>query len=447
MEKNEENLVLFMASGCLTPEAIQVFSMGRLYASQRKEVEDHVQSCEFCQIAFEGVQMFLEERGETAFTDKLSGMITEIDRQAEEYAHKADPPDYRHRHRFLWTGLSIAATILVLIGFYFVIRLYVPRQKEMLAVNAVKETGTGNGERGSGIREQGTGIREQGTGNRERGTGNRERGMGNGERGSGIREQGMGNGERGTGIREQGTGKGERGMGNGERGTGIGNVNELLKREDSEINKKRSPGKNVRFAAPLDVSDLVPGTMATKDDDFVKSITITDQKAPIGGVKVPDKPAIGASDSVFDEKKSLNLSEGNIPAMASYEVTEVKKDRVTSRVKQSVVQEEDRAPVFTLVEEMTSSPGGEEARQKFIWDHLQYPKTARESGISGIVYVSFIIDTKGRIKNIRLLKGIGGGCDEEAVRVIKLMPRWNPGKQGGKPANVQFTMQVMFTLD
>ncbi len=105
------------------------------------------------------------------------------------------------------------------------------------------------------------------------------------------------------------------------------------------------------------------------------------------------------------------------------------------------------SPVFTVVEEMPEFPGGDEARLKFLADNIEYPKIAKESGIQGTVYATFVIDTNGRITDAKILRGIGGGCDEEMLRVLSLMPTWKAGKQAGKKVRVQFTMPMRFTLD
>lgn len=101
---------------------------------------------------------------------------------------------------------------------------------------------------------------------------------------------------------------------------------------------------------------------------------------------------------------------------------------------------------FIWVEEMPMFPGGENEMLKFISKNIKYPSEARENNISGIVNISFIVDQKGDIKNIELLRGIGGGCEEEAIRVIKTMPTWKPGKQNGQAVNVQFQLPISFTL-
>jgi len=102
--------------------------------------------------------------------------------------------------------------------------------------------------------------------------------------------------------------------------------------------------------------------------------------------------------------------------------------------------------VFLVVEEAPSFPGGEEALMTYLGNNIKYPQLARESNIQGIVYVSFIVEANGSISNVKLARGIGGGCDDEAVRVVKDMPKWNPGKQRGKPVRVQFNLPVRFIL-
>ncbi len=102
--------------------------------------------------------------------------------------------------------------------------------------------------------------------------------------------------------------------------------------------------------------------------------------------------------------------------------------------------------IFTVVESMPGYPGGDAARMKFLQDNIKYPQMARESGIQGTVYVTFVVETDGAVTDVRVLRGIGGGCDEEAIRVINKMPKWNPGKQRGKPVRVQFNMPIKFTL-
>jgi periplasmic protein TonB len=112
-----------------------------------------------------------------------------------------------------------------------------------------------------------------------------------------------------------------------------------------------------------------------------------------------------------------------------------------------VIKQVVETPIFTVVEEMPTFPGGDESRIKFLTDNIKYPQMAKESGIQGTVYVTFVIDERGRVADVKVLRGIGGGCDEEAIRVVKMMPPWNAGKQSGKPVRVQFNMPIKFTLN
>jgi len=104
----------------------------------------------------------------------------------------------------------------------------------------------------------------------------------------------------------------------------------------------------------------------------------------------------------------------------------------------------DGSDVYVIVDEFPKYPGGDEARIKFLQENVKYPKVAVYNGIKGIVYITFIVEKDGTMSNIKLLQGIGGGCDEEALRVAKLMPKWVPGKRKGQPVRVYLNMPIRF---
>lgn len=109
---------------------------------------------------------------------------------------------------------------------------------------------------------------------------------------------------------------------------------------------------------------------------------------------------------------------------------------------EEIVEEE----IFMIVENQPEFPGGEAELYKFIRDNVKYPQLAKETGIQGTVYVQFVVEKDGKISNVKALRKIGGGCDEEAVRVVKSMPTWKPGSQRGRTVRVSFTLPVKFTL-
>ena len=141
---------------------------------------------------------------------------------------------------------------------------------------------------------------------------------------------------------------------------------------------------------------------------------------------------------VDDDKTIENEIEINVEAD--------QKTQVQAYIPVEVEAEAEEAEIFTVVEDAPGYPGGEEARMKFLRDNIKYPQMAKESGIQGTVYVTFVVERDGSVTDVRVLRGIGGGCDDEAIRVVKLMPRWNPGKQRGKAVRVQFNVPIKFTL-
>ena len=102
--------------------------------------------------------------------------------------------------------------------------------------------------------------------------------------------------------------------------------------------------------------------------------------------------------------------------------------------------------VYKKVDKMPSYTGGDQARIKFLMENITYPQIAVQKKIQGKVFVTFIVRSDGSITDVKILSGIGGGCDEEALRVVKMMPKWIPGEHKGKPVDVYFTLPIKFAL-
>jgi len=107
----------------------------------------------------------------------------------------------------------------------------------------------------------------------------------------------------------------------------------------------------------------------------------------------------------------------------------------------------DSTAKVVVPEKQPCYPEGEDARSKFIVENIRYPEQAMKNKVQGKVFVSFIVETDGTITNVKIMRGIGAGCDEEAVRVIKLMPKWKPGEVKGKPVRTNFVIPIRFALD
>ncbi|WP_073280858.1 TonB family protein [Hymenobacter psychrotolerans] len=111
------------------------------------------------------------------------------------------------------------------------------------------------------------------------------------------------------------------------------------------------------------------------------------------------------------------------------------------------VEEGTEAKVYTYVEQMPQYPGGMEAMQQYLRTNLRYPAQARTNAVEGKVFVSFVVPPTGKPTNAKVVKGIGSGCDEEALRLIKDMPVWTPGKQNGRVVSVNYTIPITFSLN
>ncbi|HRN41676.1 MAG TPA: energy transducer TonB [Vicingus sp.] len=113
----------------------------------------------------------------------------------------------------------------------------------------------------------------------------------------------------------------------------------------------------------------------------------------------------------------------------------------------AVVEEVVEEEIFTIVETMPEFPGGgQEALFKFLQKEMKYPQVAKENGIQGTVFVNFVVGQDGKIRDVKVLRGVNKMLDDEAVRVVKAMPAWKPGKQRGKPVSVSYNLPIKFTL-
>jgi protein TonB len=108
--------------------------------------------------------------------------------------------------------------------------------------------------------------------------------------------------------------------------------------------------------------------------------------------------------------------------------------------------EEKAEEIFTIVEEKPEFPGGIQAFYQYVSDELKYPARALRMQIQGRVFVQFVVEKDGSVGQVQVVKGIGAGCDEEALRVMRAVPKFNPGKQRGRPVRVRMVLPINFKL-
>ncbi len=119
-------------------------------------------------------------------------------------------------------------------------------------------------------------------------------------------------------------------------------------------------------------------------------------------------------------------------------------DQLVFRPKENQNNKEEE--IFVSVEEMPEFPGGDLALRQYLANAIKYPIIAQENDIHGKVYVSFVIDETGNITNVYLLRGVDTSLDNEALRVVQSLPKWKPGKQGGKAVKVRYNVPIQFEL-
>ncbi|NND94856.1 MAG: energy transducer TonB [Flavobacteriales bacterium] len=169
---------------------------------------------------------------------------------------------------------------------------------------------------------------------------------------------------------------------------------------------------------------------------------LEDEIIPVSIQVQPPPPPPPKQEQVVMEIIEDESEEEETVDVSDTEVDEETEVEFIEEEEEEVVEEE----IFTIVETMPSFPGGEKAMFEYLGKNTKYPTLAKESGIQGMVVLTFVVEKNGEITDVKVLRGIGGGCDEEAIRVVKNMPKWSPGKQRGKPVKVQYNLPYRFIL-
>ncbi len=159
-------------------------------------------------------------------------------------------------------------------------------------------------------------------------------------------------------------------------------------------------------------------------------------------------------DDKFDETKEVKTQEEmtqNEAQAGAVDITEGTNDLNKQVVKEQIIAPEpapepEKVYNIAMVEQKPEFPGGEAAMYKWLGDHINYPAAASEEGVSGRVVVEFVVSKTGAIENVRVLRGRHPALDKEALRVVKSMPKWQPGRNNGQPVKVTYTLPVTFRL-
>ena len=223
---------------------------------------------------------------------------------------------------------------------------------------------------------------------------------------------------------------------------------ELKKNEKYDLENKRGLFFNIGLVTVLAVvflafewrsyetgpMDLGPLNL---DDIEEEIIPITQQNQP--PPPPPPQPKV---------QEVLNIVEDDEEIEEELEIEDSEADEDTEIEIMEVEEVVEEDEIFTIVEDMPVFPGGEAGLMTYLQKNIKYPEMAKEAGIQGTVYVSFVVGRDGKVRDAKILRGIAGGkaCDKEALRVVNAMPSWTPGKQRGKAVSVNYNLPVRFLL-
>lgn len=185
-----------------------------------------------------------------------------------------------------------------------------------------------------------------------------------------------------------------------------------------------------------DDNDLV--NLGALDADFeeLQDIPITEQPPPPPPQVTPPEIIEVPDEQEIEQEIEVNLD------------VEVTEETVIEDVVFDEAPEEEAADeIFQFVEDQPSPLGGMKAFYAYVGKNMKYPAQARRMGIEGKVYVTFVVGKDGALTDVKVLKGIGAGCDMEAIRVLSGAPKWKPGKQRGRPVRVRMQLPIIFKLN
>lgn len=187
---------------------------------------------------------------------------------------------------------------------------------------------------------------------------------------------------------------------------------EIIKQEPEKVVEQVK--SSVKFTAPVIKKDS-----EVKEEDEIKLDEVQKSDKAVGAFTVEGNDEVGGA------------------------VLKAKEDIAAPEPPKHVVEE---TKIFTVVEQMPMYPGGDGALMGYLRDNIKYPTVAAENGVQGRVIVGFVVERDGSITDVKILRGVDPSLDREAMRVVKSMPRWNPGKQNGSAVRVKYQVPVSFRL-
>ncbi|NQV52517.1 MAG: TonB family protein [Flavobacteriales bacterium] len=212
-------------------------------------------------------------------------------------------------------------------------------------------------------------------------------------------------------------------------------IKEMLKEEPKSDKIKVEVKKVINYSQ---LSAPPPIDIERPEPELFKTPPKVEQKKFIQPVPKKDEDVLDEEYiPTMDELQNAQIGTVDVEGIDSVIVD------IEATIEAPVVAEE---AILSFVEEMPSYKGGEPALMQYLGESLKYPGIAKDLDVQGIVYVRFVVEANGAISEVSVVRGVFGALDEEAIRVIKAMPDWNPGQQNGRNVRVYYTIPIRFEL-
>ncbi len=415
MTHKDRTYQLFNPSGCLTREALMLYLRSELREVDAEKAKAHLDECELCKDAFDGLSLLND-------IDQADDQITSIQFELTERLEKMKPVR-PVRLSTRGTYLAAAASVIILIGLLF----FLTREVDLrVNKNTAQDVSTEkpdippmpeakNLEREFPEKEN---ISEESSMLEE--------------------EPDQINKSAEQRIAGEQISPDEKGI-----STNSNKITPMKIRKTDE-----SPSESLLFEKLAVSEDELPDTASPEETDIA---SVQPVEYYLGEVVVYnnslDQMNSDKTISRSTKKRSnLKFDEGMSTSRPT-SVTHIASAPEANRKAEASTTEKDKdRHFFTLVDQMPQFPGGTDALQHYLSENIQYPSKAARMDIQGTVVISFIVEKDGSITSSKVIRGIGGGCDAEALRVVASMPGWQPALKDGHPMRVLFTLPVTFRL-